>query len=137
MIPLPPATRRPCALIGLSLALVFSAAIIDAFFWQQGVERDEMRSQVAAAQVHAEMLAAENAELRQEMARLRLELLSVEVDLVDPADAVPGCLRNPFKTEHDDGDCERSAIEQSEHHRVQHELKRAELERLVNGLPDY
>lgn len=135
MIPLPPAARRPCALIGLSLALVFSAAMVDAFFWQQGVERDEMRSQVAAAQVHAEMLAAENTELRQELARNRLEQLSAEhQQLIGQAEAMHGCLRDPFDAAADEvaaGDrrCQQRTMLASEH--------RAEIERLVNGAADY
>lgn len=133
MIPLPPATRRPCALIGLSLALVFSAAMVDAFFWQQSVERDEMRSQVAAAQVHAEMLGAENTELRQELARTRLEQLSAQAEeLSAEARAVLGCLRDPFDTTAaaaGPDDCERRVLLADE--------QRAEIERLVNGVTDY
>ncbi len=73
-MPLPPAARRPGAFIGFSIALVFCAAMIDAFLWQHGVERESLQLQVTEVEMQAAELAMENEELRTENERLRNSL---------------------------------------------------------------
>jgi hypothetical protein len=49
-MPLPPSVRRPFALIGASVALVFLAAVFDAVLWHYSLERDELRGRALQAE---------------------------------------------------------------------------------------
>jgi len=58
LIPLPPSVRRPFALIGASVALVFMAAIFDAVLWHYNLERDELHARAVIAEQRAADLSA-------------------------------------------------------------------------------
>ncbi len=78
LIPLPPSVRRPFALIGASIALVFMAAIFDAVLWHYNLEQDELRTRAVLAEQRAADLAAR---LHQsEIQRLQEQIANAETD---------------------------------------------------------
>ncbi len=75
-MPLPPSVRRPFALIGASVALVFLAAVFDAVLWHYSLERDELRGR--AVQAEQRVL-----ELESMLRASQIELIKHEIQVAD------------------------------------------------------
>lgn len=86
---LPPMTntRRPFVLVGLLVVMVFFAASVDAFLWQQSAQREALRTEAAVMQSHANRLQMELQQTRAENRSLRAEL--EQLLLIGPTEVAP------------------------------------------------